>query len=906
MRRHNLRIFLFLFLMTALAGLVIGYRDIDLPGDELDRGGTGPMGLVLGLDLRGGAHLVYQAQRPVKLDITFAEPVAEETLRQGLTGMGLGAAQVTSFTKQNFVIELPGLAADRVDGFIQEMESKTSDITAATPTREDRTRLEILAKPEPNEGRIKEAAAALNYPDAEIQTVASQFFAILKLPEDINADAEKALKDALERLYPVQTFQLLDSQADENHKEGYVVFQPIPVEGTIQGVLEDLNHTRAPVITEDGRAFTTAIEALDEAGQAKLVTDLKEKMPAIEEVKTSKIEAAILDLTFQTGIDQGTLENVLTELNFDNALVVSAKGTNYSVDLAALAPERDLAIEGEFASRVGPIAAGGFRLQRDDPTSERMEGVIDTIERRVDAFGVTEPVVQRLGDDRVIVQLPGVEDTHIEVGFASVITRDSLEQKLKELGFSKSSVESIQGSPIPNSALIIAAGLTEENTEKIRTALTDKFGALQNYNYNQAANSIQVVFGQQVSTTDLRALLSEQGITNPVITRAQSTSFRVRVPTQTASEQERLRSDLAAAFGSVVGFRVTGGVEQAKQLIGQTAQLVIKERTCLDLNCTQFTDKEAVGRSGESLTGDRLVSVFPGTHPTTSAPIVNFVFDGTGTRIFRELTDRIAGDTTKCVAHVLDGESIVCPVVRQPITNGSGFIEGQDFTFDRVRTLSIQLQSGSLPVSLDLVRETTVESILGDETLKASLEAGVLGLLLVAIYMIVYYRMAGLMASAALVVYVIMALAIFKTVPITLTLSGIAGIILSIGMAVDANIVIFERLKEELRAGRSLLSAMEIGFRRGWPAIRDGNIATFISSAILFFFGRELGEPKITGFAITLGIGTALSMFTAITITRNFMNLMVFTPVGRKLNLFTPESLERPSAVPVPAQGGER
>jgi protein-export membrane protein SecD len=903
LRRHNLRIFLFLLLITALAGLVIGYRDIDLPGDELDRGGTGPLGLVLGLDLRGGAHLVYQAERPVKLDITFAEPVEEEALRQAITEMGLGGASVTSFNKQNFVIELPGLTPEGVDGFIQELQSQTSTVTMPAPVWEDRTRVELRLKPEPNNDLIKEAATGLNYPDAEVQTLASQAFLITKLPTDINTDAENALKAALEQLYPVQSLQLVDSQ-DGQEKQGLVVFVPIPVEGTIQSTLQELEHTRAPVLTEDGRTFTTAIEALDEAGQAELVTELKEKMPAIEEVTTSIVGAAILDLTFQTGIDQGTLENVLTDLNHANALVVSAKGTNYTVDLAALAPERDPTIEGEIASRVAPIAAGGFLLERDEPTSERMEGVVDTIERRVDAFGVTEPVVQRLGDDRVIVQLPGVEDTHTEVGFASVITRDAVQQKIRELGFSKSSVESVDGSAIPNSALIIAAGLTEESSENMRTALTERFGALQHFNYNQAANSIQVVFGQAVSTTDLRTLLAEQGVTNPIINQAQSTSFLVRVPTQTASEQEKLRADLAAVFGPVVVYEVTGGVEEAKDLIGQTAQLVIKERTCLDLNCTQFTDREAVGRSGEQLTGDRLVSVFPGTHPTTGAPIVNFVFDGTGTRIFRELTTRIAGDQTKCVAHVLDSESIVCPVVNQPITNGSGFIEGQDFTFDRVRSLSIQLQSGSLPVALSLARETTVESILGDETLKASLEAGALGLALVAAYMIVYYRMAGLMASAALVVYVLMAVAIFKMVPITLTLSGIAGIILSIGMAVDANIVIFERLKEELRAGRSLLSAMEIGFRRGWPAIRDGNIATLISVAILFFFGRELGEPKITGFAVTLGVGTALSMFTAITITRNFMNLMVFTPMGRKLNLFTPESLERPAAIP--AAQGER
>ena len=195
-----------------------------------------------------------------------------------------------------------------------------------------------------------------------------------------------------------------------------------------------------------------------------------------------------------------------------------------------------------------------------------------------------------------------------------------------------------------------------------------------------------------------------------------------------------------------------------------------------------------------------------------------------------------------------------------------------------------------------------MDSLLGDESLKASLKAGIVGLGLILLFMVLYYRMAGLVAACALVLYAVILLAIFKMIPVVLTLSGLAGLILSIGMAVDANILVFERLKEELRSGRSLLSAIEVGFRRAWPAIRDSNVSTFITCGILYLFGDRLGEPRITGFAITLAIGVALSMFTVLFISRNFMQLLVFTPVGRKLDLFSPEGVQRPIGV----AGGEK
>ena len=174
-----------------------------------------------------------------------------------------------------------------------------------------------------------------------------------------------------------------------------------------------------------------------------------------------------------------------------------------------------------------------------------------------------------------------------------------------------------------------------------------------------------------------------------------------------------------------------------------------------------------------------------------------------------------------------------------------------------------------------------------------------LGLGLVFIFMILYYRMAGVVAAFALVFYAIVVLAIFKMIPITLELAHIGGFILSIGMAVDANILIFERMKEEVRIGRTLASSMEVGFSRAWPAIRDSNISTMITCVVLLWFGDRLGGGLVTGVAISLFIGVAVSMFTAVVVSRNLLQLLAWIGLGRRINLFTPERLRRTGDVPV-------
>lgn len=232
-----------------------------------------------------------------------------------------------------------------------------------------------------------------------------------------------------------------------------------------------------------------------------------------------------------------------------------------------------------------------------------------------------------------------------------------------------------------------------------------------------------------------------------------------------------------------------------------------------------------------------------------------------------------------------DGRPIA-PVVRSVIID-KGQIEG--LSFNEAEALSKQLNAGRLPVSLQILYDQTVSPILGADFVDMSVMAGIIGIIMVMLFMLIYYRLPGLVASLALVFYGVLVLAIFKLWPVTLTLAGLGGFILSIGMAVDANVLIFERIKEELRGGRTLGAAIETGFNRAWAAIRDSNVTTFIVCAILFWVGSVVvaGAP-VKGFAWTLAIGVAVSMFTAIVVTRTLLRLFVGTALAQRASLFSP------------------
>jgi protein-export membrane protein SecD len=223
---------------------------------------------------------------------------------------------------------------------------------------------------------------------------------------------------------------------------------------------------------------------------------------------------------------------------------------------------------------------------------------------------------------------------------------------------------------------------------------------------------------------------------------------------------------------------------------------------------------------------------------------------------------------------VLDKEVLSCPVIGSRIPNGRGAITLRDAALEEARNLAIQLHYGALPVPLRVETLSTVGPTLGEISVDRSVRAGLVGLSVVLLFMLVYYRLPGALADVALIVYALFNLATYKLAPVTLTLPGIAGFLLSAGMAVDANILVFERMKEELRVGRSLRAAVESGFRRAWTSIRDSQVSTLIVCAVLYFFGSNFGASMVKGFAMTLAIGTLINVFTSVVATRTFIRLV--------------------------------
>ncbi|MCL0060803.1 protein translocase subunit SecD, partial [Dehalococcoidia bacterium] len=265
-------------------------------------------------------------------------------------------------------------------------------------------------------------------------------------------------------------------------------------------------------------------------------------------------------------------------------------------------------------------------------------------------------------------------------------------------------------------------------------------------------------------------------------------------------------------------------------------------------------------------------------------PEIAFAWNEEGATLSKQITARLIGSP---LGIFLGDEVLSAPIVRA-IIEERGVITGMDL--EEARRLATLLNAGRMPVALERLSEKTISPALGAEFIDWSMMAGIIGLALVILFMILYYRLPGAMAGIALLTYVALVMATFKLIPVTLTLAGIAGFILSIGMAVDANVLIFERMKEEIRMGRTLRAAIEVGFNRAWPAIRDSNFSTFIICGILFYMGRVLGVPPVMGFAVTLSIGIAISMFSAMVITRTFLRLTGRTGAVSKLSLFVPVS----------------
>ncbi len=334
-------------------------------------------------------------------------------------------------------------------------------------------------------------------------------------------------------------------------------------------------------------------------------------------------------------------------------------------------------------------------------------------------------------------------------------------------------------------------------------------------------------------------------------------------------------------------------INKAVELIGRVALLEFGELaadTDTDVKWTIGTQKwkPAQGTlNGQPvpLTSSYFKSNTSVTTDSTGRLLLVFEWDEDGSILSKEITTRLFNNNRAQLA-IFSGEDMLSAPSVQGIITDKGQIEGMSQA--EATRLRDMLNAGRLQVPLTLVSNENVDSTLGTQFVDLAFKAGMIGLLLVMLFMIIYYRLPGLMAAAALILYVLVNLSIFKLIPITLTLGGIAGFVASIGMAVDANILIFERMKEELRTGRTVGAAIEAGFKRAWSSILHCNVTTFIACIIMYVMGNSgiTSSSLITGFALTLFIGVLISMISAITVTRTLLRLFVGTPIAQKISLF--------------------
>lgn len=505
---------------------------------------------------------------------------------------------------------------------------------------------------------------------------------------------------------------------------------------------------------------------------------------------------------------------------------------------------------------------GGIHMEYKADTSkvdgaqvaDAMQAVQDVIERRVNAFGVAEPVIYTTksgSDHRLIVELAGVKD----INQAKQLIQETPFLEFKEEG------QTEQPEQIPQDVLDKMNAQAKQKAEDLLKK------ALAGEDFSQLAKDNSEDPGSKDNGGDLG--FAKKGMFVPEFDK---------VLFEGNLKDGEVNPEIVE---SQFGWHIIKKIEQR----GEGDNLEIHSAHILIMKKQQPQPKMdfvSTGLSGKNLKSAAVTFQNQGL----SEPQVSLKFDDEGTRLFAEITKK---NLQKRVAIYLDGEIISAPTVQSEITNGEAVITG-NFTIDEAKKLVQRLNEGALPVPITLVSQQSVEASLGQVSLEKSLKAGIIGLILVVVFMLVYYRFLGLIASLSLLIYTGLMISIFKFSvfspwQITLTLPGIAGFILSIGMAVDANILIFERTKEEIRKGRGAVSAIEEGFKRAWTSIRDGNVSSIITSFILV----ELGTGFVKGFAVTLVIGVLASMFTAVVITRTILRFLIGEWIEDKLWLIGAE-----------------
>ena len=501
---------------------------------------------------------------------------------------------------------------------------------------------------------------------------------------------------------------------------------------------------------------------------------------------------------------------------------------------------------------------GGIHLEYKADTSqidnakinEAMQAVQDVIERRVNAFGVAEPVIYTTksgSERRLVVELAGVKD----INQAKELIKETPFLEFKEEGS-------------PDESKQIPQEVLDKLNEQIKLKAQDILkNALAGQDFGQLAKDNSDDPGSKETGGDLGFV--KQGAFVPAFDKVlfDSNLKKGEVYSQLVETQ----------FGWHIIKKIDERGDGTEKEI-QGAHILFGKKA----NPAPETNYVSTGLSGKNLKSASVEFQNQGL----TEPEVSLKFDDEGTKLFSDLTKKNLGKT---IAIYLDDVIISAPTVQSEITNGEAVITG-NFTVDQAKDLVKRLNEGALPVPITLVTQQSIEASLGQISLEKSLKSGIIGLIIVIIFMIIYYRFLGLVASFALLIYTGLMISIFKLSAfspwqITLTLPGIAGFILSIGMAVDANILIFERTKEEIKRGRNILGAIEEGFRRAWTSIRDGNASSIITAAILI----EMGTGFVKGFAVTLVVGVLISMFTAVIITKTLLKVFVGEWIEDKLYL---------------------
>ena len=473
-----------------------------------------------------------------------------------------------------------------------------------------------------------------------------------------------------------------------------------------------------------------------------------------------------------------------------------------------------------------------------------LAGVRDVIERRVNILGVSEPVVQtnQIGDNwRVIVELAGVTD--VNQAIKMIGETPLLEFKEENPAASQMTVE--QKTKLDE----LNQGAKDQAEKILKQVLAGAdFAALaKEYSEDPGSQDNGGFYGgikRGVFVPEYEDVLFNKMKSGEIYPQLVQSQFGYHI-----IKKETVRGE-------------------GDDLEIDTRHILFKTKTAADIGLALEPEWKTT-----SLTGKQLKRASVDLNSSSGIPQVALEFNSEGADLFAELTKK---NTGKLLAIFLDGQPISIPRVNEPILSGQAVISGS-FTIKEAKTLAQRLNAGALPVPIKLISQTTIGATLGNESIIKSLVAGFWGFVLIALFMMLIYRLPGFLSVIALLIYVAIVLALFKLIPVTLTLAGIAGFILSIGMAVDANILIFERMKEELRAGRDATTAITQGFLRAWSSIRDSNISSLITCAILFWFGSSI----IKGFALTLAIGIMVSMFSAITITRQFLRLIAKWKISR-------------------------